>query len=259
MNNCFILIPVLNEAGNLPQLLKDLQVLSTTLQKEFDTHVILVDDGSQDGTCELAKSLSTEVGLRLTSLRHEINQGPGKAFATGFSYLASFLKDNDLVLTMEGDNTSRIELVKQMLVRLAEGFDVVFASPYMYGGKIINTSTYRVFLSSMANLFIKELLGIHGILTVSSFFRLYRVPALKRLQAVYGPGIVERSGFECMVEMTMKMINLQLTISEVPLVLDTSARIGKSRMKIVKTIRGYLILWLLKRKWLDAVHARARS
>lgn len=253
MGNFFILIPVLNEAGNIPRLVQDLRALSVEVEKKFDVHVILIDDGSGDNTAELAKESAEKTGVRLTVLRHETNQGPGKAFATAFCYLASLANDNDLVLTMEGDNTSRLELVKQMLVRLAEGFDVIFASPYAYGGKILNTSTYRVFLSSVANLFIKELLGIHGILTVSSFFRLYRVPALKKLQAAYGPGIVERRGFECMVEMTMKMINLQITISEVPMVLDTQARVGKSRMKIIKTIRGYFSLWLLKKKWLALV------
>lgn len=250
MSNLFILIPVLNEAGNIPRLADALRNVSTKLKSEFEVSVLLVDDGSQDNTSQLAKQSAVELGIQLNVLRHETNQGPGKAFATGFCHLASLLKEDDLVLTMEGDNTSRVELVEQMLLRLAEGFDVVFASPYTYGGKIINTSTYRIFLSSIANLFIKELLGIHGILTVSSFFRLYRVPALKKLQAAYGPEIVERSGFECMVEMTMKMVNLQITISEVPMVLDTQARVGKSRMKIAKTIRGYLSLWLLKRKWL---------
>lgn len=251
MNSCFILIPVLNEAGNIPRLLRDLETLSAKLQSKLDICVLLVDDGSQDDTAALAKQSAENAGIPLTVLRHDINQGPGRAFATGFSHLASVIKDNDFVLTMEGDNTSRVELVEQMLVRLSEGFDVVFASPYTYGGKIINTSAYRIFLSSVANLFIKELLGIHGILTVSSFFRLYRVPALKRLQAVYGPEIVERSGFECMVEMTMKMVNLAITISEVPMVLDTHARVGKSRMKTAKTIRGYLNLWFLKRKWIQ--------
>ena len=255
MNRLFILIPVLNESGNIPGLVDALGSLAARLKNEFDVCILLVDDGSQDNTSQLAKQLTIESGIQLNVLRHETNRGPGKAFATGFRHLSSLVKEDDLVLTMEGDNTSRIELVQQMLVRLAEGFDVVFASPYTYGGKIINTSTYRIFLSSVANLFIKELLGIHGILTVSSFFRLYRVPALKKLQATYGPEIVERSGFECMVEMTMKMVNLQITISEVPMVLDTHARVGKSRMKIAKTIRGYLSLWLLKRKWLEvAVH-----
>jgi dolichol-phosphate mannosyltransferase len=251
MNKLFILIPVLNEAGNIPRLLESLRILSNELNSRFDVDVLLVDDGSHDRTPELARQGANAASLPLKVLRHKSNQGPGKAFATGFCSLAHLLKDTDLILTMEGDNTSRLELVKQMLVRLNEGFDVVFASPYTYGGKIVNTSAYRIFLSSIANLFIKEMLGIHGILTVSSFFRLYRAPALKKLQSVYGIEIVERPGFECMVEMTMKMTNLQITISEVPMVLDTHARIGKSRMKIMKTIRGYLTLWFLKKKWLD--------
>lgn len=251
MNTLFVLIPVLNEEGNIVRLLDGLKNLSAELQSRFDVQVLLVDDGSQDHTSQLAKQTAADASLRLTVFRHETNQGPGKAFATGFCHLATALGDDDLVLTMEGDNTSRLELVKQMLVRLNEGYDFVFASPYMYGGKIVNTSAYRIFLSSVANLFIKELLGIHGILTVSSFFRLYRSTAFKRLQDVYGPGIVERRGFECMVEMTMKIMNLQLTISEVPMILDTHARVGKSRMKIMKTIRGYFSLWSDKKKWLE--------
>lgn len=251
MDRLFILIPVLNEAGNIVRLVDGLRTLSTELQEEFTVHVFLVDDGSRDNTSELAKQAALEAGIQLTVLRHESNEGPGKAFATGFGHLSTLLQDNDLVMTMEGDNTSRLELVKQMLVRLNEGYDIIFASPYAYGGKIVNTSAYRIFLSSMANLFIKELLGIHGLLTVSSFFRLYRASAFRRLQVAYGPGIVERRGFECMVEMTMKMMNLQITISEVPMVLDTHARVGKSRMKILKTIRGYLSLWFSKRKWLE--------
>jgi len=224
--------------------------------------VILLDDGSRDDTSGLAQEFARESGLSLNILRHEVNQGPGKAFATGFGHLAPLLKENDLVLTIEGDNTSRIDLVKKMLIRQREGFDVIFASPYTYGGRIVNTSVYRVFLSSMANLFIKELLGLQGIFTVSSFFRLYRSSALISLQTAYGSAIVERPGFECMVEMTIKMVNLGMTISEVPLVLDTRARVGKSHMRVAKTILGYLSLWSLKNKWLnqanrkDATHVR---
>lgn len=256
MDKFFILIPVLNEAGNLPRLIEGVRALTTELEKKFNVFVFLVDDGSRDNTSKLAERLSAEAGINLTVLRHETNQGPGKAFATGFCHLTSLTSEHDLVLSMEGDNTSRLELVKQMLVRMAEGFDVIFASPYMYGGKIINTSAFRIFLSSMANLFIKELLGIHGILTVSSFFRLYRATVLKKLQRVYGADIIERRGFECMVEMTMKMTNLGITISEVPMILDTKARVGKSRMKITKTIQGYLALWFLKRKWSEAALSR---
>ncbi len=245
----FILVPVLNEAGNMPRLSASLSALNREFSDRFNLRVVLVDDGSVDNTSELAKQAAAESGFVLEVLRHETNRGPGKAFSTGFTHLSSSMKDNDLVMTIEGDNTSRLELVRQMLTRMVEGYDVIFASPYMYGGQIVNTSAFRVFLSAMANLFVKESLGLHGLLTVSSFFRLYKAATLQRLQQHYGPGIVERTGFECMVEMAMKMVFCGISISEVPMVLDTKARVGKSRMKIMRTIRGYLTLWFHKRGW----------
>jgi dolichol-phosphate mannosyltransferase len=245
----FVLVPVLNEAGNMPRLSASLSALNREFSDRFDLRVILVDDGSVDETSELARQAAAESGFALEVLRHETNQGPGKAFSTGFSHLSSILSENDLVMTIEGDNTSRLELVRQMLTRMAEGYDTIFASPYMYGGQIVNTSAFRVFLSAVANLFVKESLGLHGLLTVSSFFRLYKAATLKHLQHCYGPAIVERAGFECMVEMAMKMVFCGISISEVPMVLDTQARVGKSRMKIMRTIRGYLTLWFHKRGW----------
>jgi hypothetical protein len=86
---------------------------------------------------------------------------------------------------------------------------------------------------------------------VSSFFRLYRARTLLRMQQVFGPGIVERRGFESMVEMVMKMTMLGITISEVAMVLDSSRRKGKSKMKLARTIMGYLALWRYKQGWID--------
>jgi dolichol-phosphate mannosyltransferase len=171
------------------------------------------------------------------------------AFGTAFEHIAPTLQDDDWVVTLEGDNTSRHEMLRQMFTRMEEGFDVVFASPYLYGGGITNTDGIRVFLSKMANVFVKEILGLGGLVTVSSFYRLYRGAALKRLQAVYGNRIIERKGFECMVEMCLKMIYLNFTISEIAMVLDTSRRIGRSKMKIGRTIRGYVALQGLKGGW----------
>jgi hypothetical protein len=105
----------------------------------------------------------------------------------------------------------------------------------------------------MANAFVKEFLGIHGILTMSSFFRLYRGRVLRRLQAHYGARIIERSGFECMVELLLKMIYLQTTISEVPMVLDTGLRVGKTKMRIGRTIRGYLAISTRTKGWRERV------
>lgn len=257
MNYLFIMVPVFNEAPNIPTLFEAFHRLNEEFRDRFSLRFLLVDDGSDDDTVQVARKEAK--GLSLEVLQHAQNKGPGAAFATAFEWLASAMGEDDWVITMEGDNTSRHELIRQMLTRTGEGFDAVFASPYMYGGGLTQTNFLRKLLSSGANLIVKDLLDIQGILTVSSFFRLYRASTLRRLQAVFGPGIVERTGFESMVEMVMKMAMLRLTISEVAMVLDSSRRKGKSKMKVLRTIRGYLVLWRYKRGWLDALHKAAAA
>jgi dolichol-phosphate mannosyltransferase len=243
----FVLVPVLDEAPNIPRLVANLARLADSLRGEMECRAVFVDDGSTDGTAERIRQ---EAGsLPVEVLRHEVNLGPGRAFATGFRHLAPRLADADWVATMEGDNTSRVETLGQMLVRRREGFEVVLASPYMYGGGLSHTSLLRLFLSHVANGLIKELLGIHGILTMSSFFRLYSAPVLKRLQGRYGDGVLETPGFECMVELLTKLIEVDATISEVAMPLDASQRLGKSKMRIGRTIRGYFRTFWLGRRW----------
>jgi dolichol-phosphate mannosyltransferase len=244
----YFVIPVLDEVGNLPSLFDSFRILQGQLGSRYDLSFILVDDGSRDGTGQAAVDLAGS--LDLTVLTHPENRGPGSAFSTAFEHLSSRLTDHDWVATMEGDNTSRHELLSQMLTRAQEGYEVVLASPYMYGGGITNVATHRVMLSHLANGFAKEFLGCHGLVTVSSFFRLFQGVALRKLMDKYGNRIVESPGFECMLEMVIKMVHLRMTISEVPMVLDTSIRVGKSKMKLIRTIRGYLGLYRKSRRWL---------
>jgi dolichol-phosphate mannosyltransferase len=128
---------------------------------------------------------------------------------------------------------------------------VILASPYAYGGSLGETVLWRAILSYFANGFIKVLLGIHGIHTMSSFFRLYKGSLIIKLQKRYGNRILERSGFESMVELLMKIIAVDATISEVPIELDTANRAGKSKMKVIKTGLGYLSLWKDKYRWMS--------
>ena len=153
-------------------------------------------------------------------------------------------------MTKEGDNTSQNETLKVMLERaLREGQDLILASPYAYGGSLGDTNLLRSMLSHFANGFVKMALGIHGIHTMSSFYRVYKGSLIKKLQKRYGTRILERSGFESMVELLMKIIAVDATISEVPLQLDTANRVGKSKMKVIKTGLGYLSLWKSKTRW----------
>jgi dolichol-phosphate mannosyltransferase len=189
-------------------------------------------------------------------LSHSVNRGPGAAFASAFESLAARLNAEDWVLTIEGDNTSRLEIVDQMMTRAREGFDVVLASPYLYGGAIVQTSAYRMLMSHLANGVVKGAIGLRGIATMSSFFRLHRAEIIQRLQASYGPRIVERAGFESMIEMLLKLSYVSASISEVAMTLDTSRRAGKSKMRVVRTAMGYGTLIMDKGRWRRALGSR---
>jgi dolichol-phosphate mannosyltransferase len=247
MRKVYLITPVLNEAANMPALINSWRSVSNELT-EFEFEFILVDDGSTDGTATLAASFAT--GLSFRVLRHEKNMGPGYAFGTGFEWLATQLKEDDIIVTIEGDNTSRIETLKIMLGRIVrENVDVVFASPHAYGGGFVNTSWWRMMASHAASAMTKLLLNIHGILTFSSFFRAYQGRVILTLQKKYGPRILEFRGFECMVELLKKLVLLGVTISEVPMNLDTSLRKGKSKLKVFKTTRKYFEIFFVAHRW----------
>lgn len=247
MRKVYVITPVLNEEPNMPMLVESWKNLVKELP-EYDFSFILVDDGSTDGTSETAKQFAEGISLKILS--HQTNMGPGYAFGTGFEFLADKLKPEDIVVTIEGDNTSRLITLKHMLGRITrENVDVAFASPHAYGGGFVKTSWLKVMLSHAGSACTKIFLGIRGIHTFSSFFRAHQGYVILKLQEAYGNRIIEFSGFECMIEMLKKLIIFKFTISEVPMNLDTSLRKGKSKMKIIKTMRKYFSIFIVESKW----------
>jgi len=245
--NLYLIIPIFNEAENIPTLIADLNNMRREIKGEFDCRVVLVDDGSSDGSATRAAAEKGE--LPLTILSNPRNLGPGAAFARGFAHLKDLLEPTDLVVTMEGDNTSSTATLLHMLVRRKEGYEVVLASPYAYNGGFTEVSFPRLFISHLANGLVKIYLGIRGINTFSSFYRLYDEKVLRRLYARFGPDIIECAGFECMVELIFKLIQVRASISEVEMKVDWSKRKGESKMKVIKTASGYLGLFLKKNRW----------
>lgn len=241
----FFLIPFFNEAENFPKLAED---LGQFIQKaSCPCEIFFVNDGSTD---ESTKAIQAAFqGMPYKILSHDFNKGPGAAFQTGLQEILSIAQDTDYILTLEADNTSNLAIVPQMQTRMQEGYDVVLASPYLYGGTIINTPWHRRTLSFIANLFLKEMLELRGLLTISSFFRLYKVKTLRAINTLYQGNLIENQGFEGVVELLMKLVFQKTPISEVPLVLDTSRRKGKSKMKILKTTYSISSLFFQKRRW----------
>ena len=229
-------VPVLNEEPNIAGLVLRLE---DALQPFAPYRVLFVDDGSTDRTVEILKGK----GPTIETVSHPRNLGPGAAFRTGFTRVLETLQPADLVVTLEGDGTSDLAILPRMMSRIRhEDDDIVLASCYLFGGGIKGTSLHRVGLSHIANGLIKQTLGLSGLATLSSFFRLYQGRALLRLRESSGEQLFESNGFESQIEILHLAARLKMRVSEVPMVLDGSRRLGKSKMKILRTSLAYLRL-----------------
>jgi dolichol-phosphate mannosyltransferase len=88
----------------------------------------------------------------------------------------------------------------------------------------------------------KKTLGLSGLQTLSSFYRVYQVSALQAMRQRWGDAFISSAGFECMVEVLYRAAQLKLRVSEVPMLLDGTRRVGKSKMRVLKTSAAYLRL-----------------
>ncbi len=229
-------VPVLNEEPNVSRLVERLKA---ALEPFAPYRILFIDDGSTDGTVAVLNAFGSGIDV----VSHPRNLGPGAAFRTGFTQVLKSLQADDIVLTLEGDGTSDLAILPRMLGRMRhEDDDIVLASCYLFGGEIKGTQMHRVGLSHMANALMKQTLGLSGLATLSSFFRLYQGRALLRLRERFGERLFECDGFESQVEILHLAAKLKLRVSEVPMILDGSKRLGKSKMKVVKTSIAYLRL-----------------
>ncbi len=242
----YVVIPIYNELENIPTLVASLNRLDAAIA-EFKLYVIFSDDGSTDGT-------PGQIDKATLAPDHHVianpkNRGPGAAVAAAFAYLTTRLTDVDWVMTMEGDNTSDPATVIRMLTRRKEGYEMVMASVYAYGGGFQDVQWHRLLLSYTANEIVKCKLRIYGLHTLSSFFRLYSAPLIRRLNTHYGNTIIDMDGFGWAVEMLYKCIVVSATITEIETRVDWSQRQGKSKMKLLRTAREYVHILAGHSRW----------
>jgi dolichol-phosphate mannosyltransferase len=238
-------IPAYNEEANLPRLLRDLEARPALFPP--GSRVLVVDDGSQDATVDIVESYSGPLEAEVIKLGR--NQGPGAAFRAGFAAALERHAGEALVVTLEADTTSDLDALPEMLRRARAGAELVLASWVM-----VNVSRFRKFLSGGAAVVINRILGVDA-KTVSSFYRVYRASTLRHAAARYGDGLIREPGFACKAELLSKLTSLGAAIEEVDVGLDTSRRVGESKMPILRTIFHYWRLMARQRFARDPVAA----
>lgn len=207
-----------------------------------DRFYLFVDDCSTDGTVEVIHESFKHSAYHV--IGKDKNAGPGDSFSKGFHWILDRSKsDDDLVVTMEGDNTADLATLPKMITISQLGYDLVLASVYAQGGDLEKTNLYRKVLSFSANMLLRGILDLK-VSTISSFYRVYHKSLLKSIADKSEGRIIDESGFICKVEVLVKAVKAGAKVIEVPTRLLSEKRQGVSKMKTWKTFIEYLVFVL---------------
>ncbi len=235
-------LPAFNEAENIAALLQAVQTAME--QSQLAYRIVLVDDGSTDNTLAVAQAHGKN--LPLVVARNIQNEGLASALRKGFLKAAELATVDDVIVTMDADNSHKPEQVPTMLAALQAEVDVVIASRFVLGAEIHGLRWTRQLLSSGASLVFRLCFPISGIRDYTCGYRLIRSDLLRHALALYGPGFVSERGFSCIVDTLLKLHKLGARGAEVPLVLRYDLKRGQSKMRIGRTTCA--TLWLLLRR-----------
>jgi len=238
----WLALPAYNEERSLPALLERCVPLARTLEGQGDRlSVLVVDDGSKDGTIDSARGFLGRLPIEVVP--HGVNRGLGAALRTGLTEALKRAADTDVIATMDADNTHDPGLLPEMYRRLEAGpADIVIASRYAPGGDEVGLTALRKVLSRGASFLLTLLTPVHGARDYTCGFRLYRASMLRRAAEAWGDRLVEEAGFTCMAEVLLKLGRGGARVAEAPLVLRYDLKEGASKMKMMRTISRYFAL-----------------
>lgn len=238
-----VAIPAYNEEGAIGDLLDEMAV--ELEDAALDYRVLVVDDGSTDATAEIVRARGETLPVEL--IQHERNQGLAAAIRTGLLAAVEQAEDRDVIVTMDGDNTHPSGLILRMYRMIREGSDVVIASRYQPGARVIGVTPFRQMLSLGASVLFRATFPIHGVRDYTCGYRAYRARLLRRAVEDLGDRLISESGFSCMVELLLRMRRMEAIMSEVPMILRYDHKVGASKMNVRKTVMQTLRLLVRER------------
>ncbi|MBR5327519.1 MAG: polyprenol monophosphomannose synthase [Paludibacteraceae bacterium] len=237
-----VIIPTYNEKENIEA------IITTVMNLPLDFHVLIIDDGSPDGTANIVKDLmGNKYTGKLHIIEREGKQGLGTAYITGFKWAIEH--KYDYIFEMDADFSHNPEdLLKLYNACSAEGADVAIGSRYVSGVNVVNWPMGRVLMSYFASKYVRFVLGVK-IHDTTAGFKCYRRQVLETIEL----DKIRFKGYAFQIEMKYTAHKCGFKIQEVPIifinrVLGTSkmsggifseALLGVIRLKLSSIFRKY--------------------
>lgn len=228
--NVLIVTPTYNERENLP-------VLAAGLLKHEGTRLLVVDDGSPDGTGQIADQLAAEYPGRVEVMHRTGPRGLGRSYVDG---LLHAIKEGraEFVCQMDADLSHNPEYLPE-LVKAAATNDLVIGSRYLHGVSVVNWPLHRIFLSAFGNRYIRFITSLSAS-DCTSGFRCWRREALARMPIAE----MVSDGYSFLVEMLYEARRRGLRIGEVPIIF-IERRQGQSKLSGNVLIESLIMPWRL--------------
>ncbi len=229
-----VVVPTYNESENIERMLARIRECLP------DAGILVVDDGSPDGTGDLVKAVAAEVP-DVHLLARSAKSGLGSAYRTGFAW--GLERGYDAFVEIDADFSHDPAALPTLVAPVAEGVDVVIGSRYVEGGSIPNWAWYRHLLSRGGNLYASAMLGLH-VADSTAGYRVYSARILELL----GLERIRAEGYGFQIEMTYRAKQCGAVIREVPISF-VDREMGQSKMSSIIVIEalGLVTWWALGR------------
>lgn len=228
-----ILIPTYNEIENIEKIIR--KVFS--LPEPF--HILVIDDGSPDGTAHKVKELQNEFTDQLFILERNGKQGLGKAYIAGFKW--SIERKYDFIFEMDADfSHNPDDLIQLYDACKNDGADVSVGSRYVKGGKVVNWPFNRIFISYGASVYVR-LITWMPVKDCTAGFVCYKREVLEAIDL----DKIKFIGYAFQIEMKYTAWRKGFKIKEVPITfVDRTEGVSKMSKGIVK--EAILGVWKMK-------------
>lgn len=226
-----ILVPTYNEAENITPLLTEI------FKWNSGVDVLVIDDGSPDGTGAIVKNMAQQ-NSKIHLLERTKKNGLGKAYLAGFAW--GLQKGYDWQIEMDADFSHRPEDLKKIISHIPEGHDFLVGSRYVEGGATVNWGLMRKIISRGGSIYSRLILG-YPLNDWTGGFNAWSKKALAAIKL----DSVTSNGYSFQIELKYKAQRAGCQGIEVPIIFE-DRRVGQSKMSLKIVLEAFYRVWQIR-------------
>lgn len=211
-----VIIPTYNEKENIEKIIRKVFSL------DGDYHILIIDDGSPDGTANIVKNLQKEFGENLFIVERKGKLGLGTAYIAGFKWALEH--DYDYIFEMDADFSHNPDDLHKLYEACEKGAGLAIGSRYCNGISVVNWPIGRVIMSYYASTYVRTVLGMK-IFDCTAGFKCYTKEVLQTIDL----NNIQMNGYGFQIEMKYTTYKLGFKIKEVPIIFINRTE-GTSKM-----------------------------